>query len=70
MRGLAAHLGAIGGLRPGVSVDRASDLPWLLNAAAVYPLLVRERGRPPDASERWLTETWTRLLVPARAPLA
>jgi AcrR family transcriptional regulator len=68
MRLLATHLAAIGGLRPGVSVDAAADLLWLLNASDVYLLLVRERGWSPDAFEQWLAETWTRLLVPEPLP--
>jgi AcrR family transcriptional regulator len=69
MRQLASHLAEIGGLRQGVSVERAADVFWLLNSSEVFLLLVRDRRWDPDSFERWLAETWKLLLMaPAAEP--
>lgn len=66
MRRLAEELAAAGGLRPGLSVDEAADVIWATNSSEVYVLLTSERGWTPDRYERWLADTWRRLLLPAR----
>jgi AcrR family transcriptional regulator len=64
MRLLAADVAAAGGLRPGMTVDDAADVLWVTNSADVYVLLTVERGWSPERYERWLAETWRRLLLP------
>lgn len=63
MRKLAHDLEAAGGLRVRLSVDEAADVLWATNSAELYVLLTVERGWPPDRYERWLAETWCRLLL-------
>ena len=64
MRRLAQGLEAAGGLRAGVSVDEAADVIWATNSSELYVLLTAERGWSPARYERWLAETWRRLLLP------
>ena len=64
MRRLAQDLEAAGGLRAGVSVDEAADVIWATNSSELYVLLTAERGWSPARYERWLAETWRRLLLP------
>ncbi len=63
MRQIAAHLAEIGGLRDGISLQTAADVIWLMNSSEVFLLLVRDRRWHPDFFERWLAQTWKRLLV-------
>jgi AcrR family transcriptional regulator len=44
-------------LRPGLDVDRATDILWTLNHPDVWQLLVGERGWAPDAWEQWFADT-------------
>ena len=44
-------------LRPGLDVDRATDVLWLLNHPDVWQHLVRERGWTPEEYERWFADT-------------
>ena len=64
MRKLAQDLEAAGGLRAGLSIDEAADVIWATNSSELYVLLTVERGWPPDRYERWLADTWCRLLLP------
>ena len=64
MRLMAQHLDDEGGLRPGLSVDMAADVLWAMNSAEFYGLLVGERGWEPATFEKWLADTWIRLLLP------
>lgn len=64
MRELAKDLKSVGGLRAGLSVAEAADTIWVSNSAEVYVLLTVERGWPPNRYERWLADTWSRLLLP------
>ena len=70
MRKLAQDLEAAGGLRAGLSIDEAADVIWATNSSELFVLLTVERGWPPDRYERWLADTWCRLLLPdtRRAP--
>jgi AcrR family transcriptional regulator len=43
-----------GALRPGLDVDRATDILWTLNHPNVWQLLVVERGWTPEEHEQWL----------------
>jgi AcrR family transcriptional regulator len=45
-----------GGLRPGLTVDAATDTLWTLNHPDVWNLLVLERGWTPEAYEAWLAK--------------
>jgi AcrR family transcriptional regulator len=64
MRKLAQDLEAAGGLRAGLSIDEAADVIWATNSSELYVLLTVERRWPPDRYERWLADTWCRLLLP------
>ena len=64
MRLLAQDLEAARGLRAGLSIDEAADVIWATNSSELYVLLTVERGWPPDRYERWLADTWCRLLLP------
>jgi hypothetical protein len=66
MRRLAENLEAAGGLRPGLSIDEAADTIWVTNTDELYVLLTRERGWKADRYERWLADTWCRLLLPEK----
>ncbi len=64
MRKLAQDLKPAGGLRAGLSIDEAADVIWATNSSELYVLLTVERGWPPNRYERWLSDTWCRLLLP------
>ncbi|MDQ6837145.1 MAG: TetR/AcrR family transcriptional regulator [Actinomycetota bacterium] len=64
MRQLVEDLAGAGGLRTGLSVDEAADVIWATNSSELYVLLTVERGWPPDRYERWLADSWCRLLLP------
>lgn len=64
---LARELKAAGGLRPGLSLDEAADVIWATNSSELYVLLTVERRSPPERYERWLADTWCRLLLPDKA---
>ena len=64
MRELAQDLKSVGGIRSGLSIAEAADTIWVTNSAEVYVLLTTERGWPPRRYERWLADTWSRLLLP------
>jgi AcrR family transcriptional regulator len=68
MRLLAADLAAVPGLRPGLSLEEVADVIWATNSPEFYLLLVRERGWAPDRFERWLADTWRRLLLDEPPP--
>ncbi len=64
MRKLARDLRAAGGLRAGLSIDKAADIIWATNSSELYVLLTTERGWSPDDYETWLADSWCRLLLP------
>jgi AcrR family transcriptional regulator len=70
MRDLVRGLGPEGTLRPGVSVDEAADVIWATAGAEFFVRLTVERGWPLDACERWLADTWCRLLLAERPATA
>ncbi len=54
-----------GALRPGLDVDRATDVVWALNHPDVWLLLVGQRGWTPAQFEAWFGDTVVaQLLVP------
>lgn len=63
MRRLVGDLRDSGGLRPDLSIDEGADIVWATNSPELYVLLVVERGWPVDRFERWLAESWCRLLL-------
>lgn len=63
MREFARDLRAAGGLRDDLPVDEAADVIWATNSSELYILLTVERGWSPDHFERWLTDSWQRLLL-------
>jgi tRNA threonylcarbamoyladenosine modification (KEOPS) complex Cgi121 subunit len=64
MRQFAEELQSVGGIRAGLSIAEAADTIWVTNSAEVYVLLTTERGWSPRRYERWLADTWSRLLLP------
>jgi len=56
-----ADLAAAAPLR--LDQDQAADIVWATNAAEFYQLLVGQRGWTPQRYERFLTDTWQRLLL-------
>jgi AcrR family transcriptional regulator len=63
MRAFAADLAATGALRPDLSVEEAADVVWAMNSPELYLLLVDGRGWTPERYERWLADSWRRLLL-------
>lgn len=63
MRKLAANLHATGRMRHDLSIDDAADIVWTTNSSEVWTLLTDQRGWSPDHYERWLADTWCRLLL-------
>jgi hypothetical protein len=47
-----------------IGVGDAADIVWATNAAELYQLLVGQRGWSPQRYERFLADTWRRLLLP------
>jgi AcrR family transcriptional regulator len=64
MRLLIRDVKAAGGLRPDLSIEDAADTLWLMNSSDVFVLLTRDRGWSPLRFERWLAQTWKRLILP------
>jgi AcrR family transcriptional regulator len=63
MRKLALELRRAGGLREGITVNQAADVLWATNSSELYVMLTVERGWPPARYERWLADSWHRLLL-------
>jgi hypothetical protein len=61
MRLFATDLARVHPLR--LDVDEAADIVWATNATELYQLLVSQRGWSPQRYERFLTDTWRRLLL-------
>jgi AcrR family transcriptional regulator len=56
-RVIVESVAAKGALRPGLEIDRATDILWALNHPDVWLLLVGERGWAPGQWERWFADT-------------
>ena len=56
-RVIVASLQAKRALRPGLDLERATDILWTLNHPDVWLLLVGERGWTPEQWERWFADT-------------
>ncbi len=63
MRRLVQDLKSTGRLRPELSVSEAADMVWVTNSAELYVLLTLDRGWSPARYERWLADSWCRLLL-------
>jgi hypothetical protein len=63
MRKLVRDLRDVGGLRPGLSIDEAADVMWATNSSELFVLLTVERAWSHSYYERWLADTWCRLLI-------
>jgi AcrR family transcriptional regulator len=63
MRRLVEDLKTTGRLRQDISVSDAADVVWITNSAEVYVMLTVERGWSPLRYERWLVDSWCRLLL-------
>jgi AcrR family transcriptional regulator len=61
MRRFVADLASVHPLR--LDPDQAADIVWATNAAELYQLLVGQRGWTPQRYQRFLTDTWQRLLL-------
>jgi AcrR family transcriptional regulator len=61
MRRFVADLAAAAPLR--LDPDQAADVVWATNATEMYQLLVGQRGWSPERYERFLADTWQRLLL-------
>jgi AcrR family transcriptional regulator len=62
MRRFVADLATVTELR--LDPGEAADIVWATNAAEMYQLLVGQRGWSPQRYQRFLTDTWRRLLLP------
>jgi hypothetical protein len=63
MRLVVEHLAETGRLRRDVPRDVARDVLWAMNSAEFYRLLVIGRGWTGDKFEKWLADSWVRLLL-------
>ena len=64
MTEFARHLREGGHLRPGISLEEATDVLWTYNSVELFDLLVLQRGWDPDRYGRWVAEAITAALLP------
>jgi len=63
MRRLVQDLKSTGRLRSDLSVNEAADIVWATNSAELYIMLTMDRGWSAHHYERWLADSWCRLLL-------
>ena len=63
MRLFAENLALTGSLRTELSTSTAADIIWSLGSPEYYGLLVEQRGWELPEFERWLADSWTKLLL-------
>jgi AcrR family transcriptional regulator len=63
MRRLVQDLKSTGKLRRDLTVNDAADVVWAMNSAELYVMLTVDRGWSPQRYERWLADSWCRLLL-------
>jgi hypothetical protein len=63
MRRLVQDLKSTGRLRRDLSVNNAADVVWAMNSAEIYVMLTVDRGWSAQRYERWLADSWCRLLL-------
>jgi AcrR family transcriptional regulator len=63
MRKLVSGLRDREGLRADLTIEEGADIVWATNSSELYVLFVVERGWAIDRYERWLADTWCRLLL-------
>jgi AcrR family transcriptional regulator len=63
MRRLVQDLKRTGRLRRDLSVNNAADVVWAMNSAEIYVMLTVDRGWSAQRYERWLADSWCRLLL-------
>jgi AcrR family transcriptional regulator len=63
MRKLVGDIRDTGRLRAGLSIADAADTVWVMNSPEVYVLLTVDRGWTALRYERWLADSWCRLLL-------
>lgn len=68
MRRFADLLAERGALRPGLSVDQATDILWTLCSQANYDSLVTARGWTHEQHRDWLADMLAAALLPGSAP--
>jgi AcrR family transcriptional regulator len=56
-RVIVERLAQTNALRPGLGIDRATDILWTLNHPDVWQLLVGQRGWTPEQYEDWFADT-------------
>ena len=61
MRRFVADLAGVHPLR--LDADEAANIVWATNATELYQLLVGQRGWTPQRYERFLADTWCRVLL-------
>lgn len=63
MRRLVRDLKSTGRLRSDLSINDLADVVWATNSAELYIMLTVDRGWSTQHYERWLVDTWCRLLL-------
>jgi AcrR family transcriptional regulator/predicted GNAT family acetyltransferase len=69
-RGFATHLAGTGGLRKGLTPERAADVCWAVVNSLLWHLLVSVRGWPASAYGDWLVDAMTATLLEPAEPAA
>lgn len=65
---LAQSLDDKGALRPGLDVNRATDILWTVNHPSIWRLLVGERGWTPEEYEQWTGDVACAQLLKRASP--